>query len=340
MARKRVISDVIRRSETVTLTVDGKSASKTVYFEEPIEVYLDVQDAPYNRSVSRCGDHVNNLRNSVIACNTAEVAAKQASAYRIGKHISSGFLNYIATNLDIQNMEEFSNLEALASELHAQKDALEDKRNVMGSDYEILTTRYSGVFQSLDKELATRIQMLLEPCFKFVKSSNKEQRRNASSSLLAMALVGQQEQSNLQAKLCATRMKHRASELIRSAKNYLLGQKNLAKHIEQILMPGKQASARMLPVAFFEITAEKDGRLMQVIMNSETNCMGVSEQKVRQNLLNGNVRMGSMSSDDKRQINQRLEGFIHSLGTSEREKRIAQTIRELHKGFDPQTAVI
>lgn len=338
MARQLVISDVIRKSETVTLTVGDKTASKTVYLEEPVSVYLDVQDAPYNQSVARCGGHVNNLRNSVIACNLAEVAAKETSATKIGKHISSGFLNYIAVNLDIQNMEEFSNLEALASELHMQSDALLDKKNVMTSDYEILTTRYSSVFQNLDKELANRIRLLLEPCFKFVQSSQKEQCRNATSSLLAMALVGQKEQSNLQAKLCATRMKQRASELIKSAKNYLLGQKKLEADIEQTLTPEKQSGTRSLPVIFFEIAAEKGGRLMQVIMNPETRSMGVNEQKVRQNVLDGTVGMNTMPSDSQRQINTHLDKLISSLGTSEHDKRVAQTIRNMHKNFAPQTA--
>lgn len=341
MARQLVISDVIRKSETVTLTVGDKTASKTVYLEEPVKVYLDVQDAPYNQSVARCGNHVDSLRNSVIACNLAEVAAKQDSAMKIGKHISSGFLNYIAVNLDIQNMEEFSTLEALASELCMQSDALLDKKNVMTGDYEILTTRYSSVFQNLDKELGNRIHMLLEPCFKFVLSSQKEQGRNASSSLLAMALVGQKEQSNLQAKLCATRMKQRASELIKSAKNYLLGQKKLATDIERTLITGKkQSGIRALPVIFFEITAEKEGHLMQVIMNPETGAMGVSEQKIRQNILNGTVGMDAMPSDSKQQINAHLDKLIGTLGTSDHEKRIAQTIRNMHKKFSPQTAAI
>ena len=49
--RRHILHDVIRKSETVTLTVGDKSASKTVVLEEPIDIYLEIDDNPYNSSV-------------------------------------------------------------------------------------------------------------------------------------------------------------------------------------------------------------------------------------------------------------------------------------------------
>ena len=45
--RRHILHDVIRKSETVTLTVGDKSASKTVVLEEPIDIYLEIDDNPY-----------------------------------------------------------------------------------------------------------------------------------------------------------------------------------------------------------------------------------------------------------------------------------------------------
>ena len=106
--RRHILHDVIRKSETVTLTVGDKSASKTVVLEEPIDIYLEIDDHPYNSSVQDCSKHIESLRNSVVACNAAEVAHKIASTQQIGKRISKGFLGYITASLDIQNMEECS----------------------------------------------------------------------------------------------------------------------------------------------------------------------------------------------------------------------------------------
>ena len=77
--RRHILHDVIRKSETVTLTVGDKSASKTVVLEEPIDIYLEIDDNPYNSSVHDCSKHIESLRNSVVACNAAEVAHKIAS---------------------------------------------------------------------------------------------------------------------------------------------------------------------------------------------------------------------------------------------------------------------
>ena len=83
----------------------------------------------------------------------------------------------------------------------------------MIDDYDILTTRYSAVFENLDRELVQRIHMLMEPCFRFVESSRKEQLRNTDSSLSAMALVGHKEQLDVQARISAITVKQRAAGL-------------------------------------------------------------------------------------------------------------------------------
>ena len=56
--RRHILHDVIRKSETVTLTVGDKSASKTVVLEEPIDIYLEIDDNPYNSSVHDCSKHI------------------------------------------------------------------------------------------------------------------------------------------------------------------------------------------------------------------------------------------------------------------------------------------
>ena len=82
-----------------------------------------------------------------MACNAAEVAHKIASTQQIGKHISKGFLGYITASLDMQNMEECSNVEAVVAELQSQSDELANRKLVMIDDHDILTTRYSAVLR-------------------------------------------------------------------------------------------------------------------------------------------------------------------------------------------------
>lgn len=329
MARKHVIHDVIRQSRTVTLTVNGQSASKTVYMEEPVDIYLDVDDSPYNNSVYRCADHVDNLRNSVLACNAAEVASKVDSARRIGKSVSKGFLGYVTANINIQNMEECSNREAVIGELQLQSEELVNRKEVMRSDYGILTTRYSALFKNLDEELARRIHLLLQPCYRFVESSAKEQKRNADTSLLAMTLVGHKEQIDLQAQLCTTKVKQRAVNLIKSAKEYLLGQKKLATHIDRVLIRGNKHALWMLPVILLEKVSDKSGSTLQVVMNQQTAKMGVNEQTVRQEMHSKAFASKPMDPDVKQKINQYIDAEMQSLGSSEHDRRVAEIIRKM-----------
>lgn len=327
--RRHILHDVIRKSETVTLTVGDKSASKTVVLEEPIDIYLEIDDSPYNSSVNDCGRHIESLRNSVAACNAAEVAHKIASTQQIGKHISRGFLGYITASLDMQNMEECSNLEAVIAELQSQSDELVNRKKVMIDDYDILTTRYSALFENLDKELAQRIHMLLEPCFRFVESSGKEQLRNIGSSLSAMALVGHKEQLDVQARVSAITVKQRAAGLIESAKRYLLGQKQLARQIEHVLVGGCKNARWMLPVVVVEKSVSGGGKETEIIMNGQTARMGISASRVRQTVQQS--ALPSMTPEERRRIEAYLEKEIQGLGSSEHDKRVAGMMRQLAK---------
>ena len=241
--RRHILHDVIRKSETVTLTVGDKSASKTVVLEEPIDIYLEIDDNPYNSSVHDCSKHIESLRNSVVACNAAEVAHKIASTQQIGKHISKGFLGYITASLDMQNMEECSNV----------------------------------------------------------------------------------------ARISAITVKQRAAGLIESAKQYLLGQKQLASHIEHVLIGGCKNARWMLPVVVVEKTVAGGSKETEVVMNEQTARMGVNDWKVRQNVQQAS--MPAMTQEDKQRIGKHLEREIQRLGSSEHEKRVAGMMRKLAGNF-------
>ena len=329
--RRHILHDVIRKSETVTLTVGDKSASKTVVLEEPIDIYLVIDDHPYNSSVQDCSKHIESSRNSDVACNAAEVAHKIASTQQIGKRISKGFLGYITASLDIQNMEECSNVEAVYGELQSQSEELTNRKSVMEDDYDILTTRYSGVFENLDRELLQRIHMLMEPCFRFVESSSREQLRNTDSSLSAMALVGHKEQLDVQAHISAITVKQRAAGLIESAKQYLLGQKQLASHKEHVLIGGCRKARWMLPVVVVEKSGGGGGKETEIVMNEQTARMGVNDWKVRQNVQQAS--MPAMTLEDKQRSGKHLEREIQRLGSSEHDKRVAGMMRKLAGDF-------
>lgn len=327
--RQHIVHDIIRKTETFTFHVGDKTTSETVVLEEPIDIYLEIDDSPYNSSVNECRAHIESLRNSVIACNSAEVAHKIASTQQIGKHISRGFLGYITANLDMQNMEECSNLEAVVAELQAQSDELAHRKQVMMDDYDILTTRYTALFENLDHELLQRIHMLMEPCFRFVKVSSKEQLRNATSSLTAMALVGHKEQLDVQARVSAITVKQRAAALIESAKRYLLGQKQLARKIEHVLVGGCKNARWMLPVVVVEKCVEGGGKETEIVMNEQTSRMGVNASRVHQSVQQ--VRFSAPTSEECRLIDTHLEREIQRLGSSEHDKRVARMIRKLAK---------
>ena len=171
----------------------------------------------------------------------------------------------------------------------------------------------------------------MEPCFRFVESSSKEQLRNTDSSLSAMALVGHKEQLDVQAHISAITVKQRAAGLIESAKQYLLGQKQLASHIEHVLIGGCRNARWMLPVVVVEKTGAGGGKETEIVMNEQTARMGVNDWKVRQNVQQAS--MPAMTQEDKQRIGKHLEREIQRLGSSEHDKRVAGMMRKLAGDF-------
>ena len=126
-------------------------------------------------------------------------------------------------------------------------------------------------------------------------------------------------------------MKQRAAGLIESAKQYLLGQKQLASHIEHVLIGGCKNARWMLPVVVVEKTVAGGSKETEVVMNEQTARMGVNDWKVRQNVQQAS--MPAMTQEDRQRIGKHLEREIQRLGSSEHEKRVAGMMRKLAGNF-------
>ena len=146
-----------------------------------------------------------------------------------------------------------------------------------------------------------------------------------------MALVGHKEQLDVQAHISAITVKQRAAGLIESAKQYLLGQKQLASHIEHVLIGGCRNARWMLPVVVVEKTGVGGGKETEIVMNEQTARMGVNDWKVRQNVQQASIP--AMTQEDKQRIGKHLEREIQRLGSSEHDKRVAGMMRKLAGDF-------
>lgn len=194
-----------------------------------IDVHVNVDTTPFDNSVDRCGDHVSTLTGSIVAFKTANVASKMENEKKIVNSVTCGFSSLIEQNLTLQNAGMEAEMHALAGELMQQCKELEHKHDVMSKDFNRIKSRYTSLFDTINKEMNNRIKQLIKPCFDFVSQVRQEQNRRIETSLLSIATTTGKESDAARIAIQTSKMKSNAENLISTASNYIVGNKSMNK---------------------------------------------------------------------------------------------------------------
>ena len=143
-----------------------------------ITVYVDTDE--FDRSVRHCNTSLNGLTAAVIATEAAQVESKKASSKRIADTIIKGFFNYVGADLAQKIKELAAKCEATFLELMDQKRTCMEKTTQMRNDYQMISKRYSKIFEDLDRETISRIEQLDRPAFQFAETAQAVADRNCT----------------------------------------------------------------------------------------------------------------------------------------------------------------
>lgn len=221
----------------VAYSNDVKLKDGTRIYVEPIEeekikeidVNVNVNTKPFDKSVNRCGVHIGTLTGSIVGFKAADVTSKIENEKLIVNRVTAGFSSMIEQHLTLQNVGKEAEMHALAGELVQQCKELEHKHDVMSKDFNRIKSRYTSLFDTLNKELNNRIKQLIKPCFDFVSQVRQEQNRRIETSLLSIATTTGKESDSARIAIQTSKMKGNAETLISTARNFIIGNKSLNK---------------------------------------------------------------------------------------------------------------
>ena len=212
------------------LVESGKNVQVKTYEvkrTKKIDVNINVDSKPFDNSVDRCGEHLGALTGSIIGFKAANVASKIENEKQIVNSVVSGFSSLIDQNLTLQNKGLEAEMHALAGELIQQNKELEHKHDVMNKDYNRIKSRYTSLFDTINKEFGNRIKLLIKPCIDFVSQVRHEQNRRIDSTLLSVATTTGKESDSARIAIQTSKLKNNAERLISTAGNYIIGNKSL-----------------------------------------------------------------------------------------------------------------
>lgn len=122
------------------------SYSGTAY--EDVYVDIDVDTAPFDRSVGQCTNKVDVLTGAVVATEAAQVASIKQKAQQVGDTIVNGFFSTVKFEIDTQITELTKRVDALLLDMHEKQNKLIALREQMEKDYHRTADRYGNIFGS------------------------------------------------------------------------------------------------------------------------------------------------------------------------------------------------
>ena len=173
MSYRQSYTGYVHYSGTVSYPASQNGGSVSYSGSEPVYITIDVDTNAFDSSVANCNSAVNGLTTAVVATEAAQVESKRRTSTQIAASIVKGFFEYVGADLSQKMKELSSKCESLFVALMGHKDNCLAKSSQMQDDYNRIFKRYAKIFDDLDKETVSRIEVLDRPTFQFADSTQK-----------------------------------------------------------------------------------------------------------------------------------------------------------------------
>ena len=232
-------------------------------FNDEYNFHVDTQ--PMANKLDTVSNKVNQTTGAVVAMESAVIATEKQSARQISEKLDVGFFNVVMSKIAQKVANERAKSAALAMELMQQQKALQNLQARMTNDYNMISARYSKLFNSLNQELKNRITDLDKPLMDYC-SQHVKKLENRVYGLVSDVPVYQSESLTASQSIAAAHMKSNAQQLISAATNYLTNDKEQRNKSEDLQMSAHEAEVYYVPVIIDEETTEtrQNGRTMKL----------------------------------------------------------------------------
>lgn len=336
MSYRRSYTGYVHYSGTVSYPASENGGSVSYSGSEPVYITIDVDTNAFDASVGHCNNAVNALTGAVVATEAAQVESKRQASKQIASTIVKGFFDYVGADLSQKIKELSSKCESLFIALMGHKDNCLSKSKQMQDDYNRISKRYSKIFEDLDKETVSRIEVLDKPTFQFAESAQKLVDRNSNTELLGISTISANENIKLETVLSCSHVKQQASVLLDKANCYLQGTYRLANSVRNMLDDSQAENDILLPVMFVESVKN--------IQNKETRIIGTDDSftpsgdavdsTLRSKFMSKDVEWGNMNSNDFDKVISYLNAEVQS---DQMDDRTLKTMLGLLNGQAIQT---
>lgn len=320
MSYKRSYTGYVHYSGTVNYPASQNGGSVSYSGTEPVYITIDVDTNVFDASVANCTDAVNALTGAVVATEAAQVESKRRASKQIASSIVKGFFEYVGADLSQKIKELASKCESLFFALMGHKENCLSKSKQMQDDYNRISKRYSKIFEDLDKETVSRIEVLDRPSFQFAETAQNLIDRNSNTELLGISTISANESIKLETVLSCSHVKQQASILLAKANNYLQSTYRLANSVRDMLDESQGEEEIMLPVMFVESVLNSENKEVKIIgTDEEFTPSGKSlDSQLRSKFMSKDVEWDDMKTEDLEKVISYLNADVQSCQMEDR----------------------
>lgn len=336
MSYRRSYTGYVHYSGTVSYPASQNGGSVSYSGSEPVYITIDVDTNAFDASVGHCNYAVNALTGAVVATEAAQVESKRQASKQIASTIVKGFFDYVGADLSQKIKELSSKCESLFIALMGHKDNCLSKSKQMQDDYNRISKRYSKIFEDLDKETVSRIEVLDKPTFQFAESAQNLVDRNSNTELLGISTISANESIKLETVLSCSHVKQQASVLLDKANCYLQGTYRLANSVRDMLDDSQAENDILLPVMFVESVKNIENKETRIIGTDDgfTPSGDAVDSTLRSKFMSKEVEWGNMNSNDFDKVISYLNAEVQS---DQMDDRTLKTMLGLLNGQAIQT---
>lgn len=236
---------------------NGGSVSYSGTVTEEIEVNVEVDTDPFEKSINDCNQLVGGLTEAVVATEVAQIASINTNAKKVSGAIIKGFFSTIRSEITQQIAELQSQVDATLIHLRGLAQRCVEKQKQMERDYNSIAKRYLKTFEDLNNELSNRIYELNKPTFTFSKQSNQQNNRACENDLVSTVTIFAKEEAELVAQVSASVAKKRALDTIEKVNTFLQKQKQLEELINLNMLKESKNATAYTPICFIETENEQ-----------------------------------------------------------------------------------
>ena len=294
-----------------------------------------VDTHPMAQEIESVSQKVKGTTAAVVGMQTAVVAAEAEAADHVCKNVNLGFYALIHSQISQKIARLQSDVDSHLMKLNQSRKQLMAIKSRMERDYGMITSRYTKLFNGINKNLETRVYELDKPTFNFaIKDTNAMNNRTVQ--LTATVPVSQLELLTASQRILASNMKYRCQQVVTSVNSFLAQMKEQDRLTEQILLPQSttgDATPIMVPVIISESNYDAyDHKSKNVVVN-DSSLTPRGREAIRKGAYDAEVEW-----QDNTTISDELRSeFQRCLSQSSASKRVKEMAQKLFMANNFQT---